>query len=143
MQLGVKLYCLYNFSFLRHAIRINDEHERDQLLEEEPRIALNPHQPPAGDVHENVPEITAGSFFRKQIGPDEESRHESNFQPLVDGSDTTEVAIQFRQLTKMITHGGKPTRYTAHEAIRHFRALALSPRFRACSENERKILLRR
>ena len=77
--------------FLRHAVRINDEHERDQLLEEEPRIALNPHQPPAGDVHENVPEITAGSFFRKQIGPDEESRHESNFQPLVDGSDTTEV----------------------------------------------------
>ncbi|MDO8591300.1 MAG: hypothetical protein Q7R65_05015 [bacterium] len=78
-------------AFLRHAIRINDEHERDQLLKKEPRIPLNPHQPPAGDVHEDIPEITTSSLFRKQVGPDEESQHESDFQPLIDGSDTTEI----------------------------------------------------
>ncbi|MBI2465964.1 MAG: hypothetical protein HYV66_01905 [Candidatus Sungbacteria bacterium] len=80
-----------NSAFLRHAVRINDEHERDQLLEKEPRIALNPHQPPAGDMHEDIPEIATSSLFRKQVGPDEEPQHESDFQPLIDGSDTTEV----------------------------------------------------
>jgi len=78
-------------AFLRHAVRIDDEHERYQLLEKEPRIPLNPHQPPAGDMHEDIPEITTCSFLREQIGPDEESQHESDFQPLVDGSDTTKI----------------------------------------------------
>ena len=81
----------HDSAFLRHAVCINDEHERNQLLEKEPRIPLNPHQPPAGDVHEDIPEITTSSLFRKQVGSDEESQHESDFQPLIDGGDTTEV----------------------------------------------------
>ena len=80
-----------DFTFLCGAPRINDEHERDQLLEEKPRIPLNPHEPPAGDVHEDIPEITTGSFFRKQVGPDEESQHEADFQPLIDGGDATKI----------------------------------------------------
>lgn len=77
--------------FLRHAICVNDKYERDQLLEKKPWITLNPHQPSASDVHEDVPEIAAGSFLREQVSPNEESQHESDLQPLVNGGDTTEV----------------------------------------------------
>ncbi|KKP76446.1 MAG: hypothetical protein UR72_C0002G0092 [Parcubacteria group bacterium GW2011_GWC1_35_21] len=42
-------------------------------------------------MHEDIPEITTSSLFRKQISPNEESQHESDFQPLIDGSDTTEI----------------------------------------------------
>jgi len=82
---------MYDFPLLRHTVRVNDEAERDHLLEKEPRVTLNPHQPPAGDVHQHVPEITTGSFLGEQVGPDKESQHESDFQPLIDGSNTTEV----------------------------------------------------
>lgn len=80
-----------DFAFLCRAPRVHNEHERDQLLEKEPRISLNPHQPPAGDVHENVPEITTSFFLREQVGPDKKSQHEGDFQPLIDGGDTTKI----------------------------------------------------
>jgi len=80
-----------DFAFLCRTPRIHNEHERHQLLDEEPRIPLNPHEPPAGDVHENVPEITAYSFFRKQIGANKKSQHEADFQPLIDCGDATKI----------------------------------------------------
>ncbi|KKP64264.1 MAG: hypothetical protein UR62_C0016G0002 [Candidatus Nomurabacteria bacterium GW2011_GWF2_35_12] len=42
-------------------------------------------------MHENVPEITTRSFFREHVGPDKESQHEADFQPLIDGGDTTKI----------------------------------------------------
>ena len=78
-------------AFLCGTPRVNDKYERDQLLEKEPRIPLNPHEPPAGDVHKDIPEITACPFFREQVGPDKESQHEADFQPLIDGGDTTKI----------------------------------------------------
>jgi len=78
-------------TFLRHAVRVHDEHERDQLLEKEPWVPLNPHQPSASNVHEDIPEVATSPLFRKQVSPNEEPQHESDFQPLIDGSDTTEV----------------------------------------------------
>src|SRR3989344_5535376 len=80
-----------DFAFLCGAACVRDEHERDQLLEKEPRIPLNPHEPPTRDVHEDIPEITTRSFFREHVCPNKESQHEADFQPLISGGNTTKI----------------------------------------------------
>src|SRR5690606_2654541 len=83
--------------FLGHSIRIADEDERYRLLKKKPLIALNPHQPSAGYVHEHVPEVALGAFLGEQVSANKESHDEPNLQPLVDAFEASEVVKTVRE----------------------------------------------
>lgn len=51
---------------------------------------------------------------------------------------STAAAIQLRSVTNIITHGGKPSRYTAQALMRHFLALVVCEPRRAYSEQDKK-----
>ena len=76
---------------LRHDEGVKDERERNQLLQKEPWISLDPHEPPTGDMHENVEEIADGSLLCEKVCSREISQYKPDLQPLIDGCDTAKI----------------------------------------------------
>lgn len=72
-------------------IRVDDEEKRENLLVEEPGVALDVHEPATADMHEYIPEVAALPFLGEQVSAHQESQDESYFQPLIQGIESPEI----------------------------------------------------
>lgn len=73
------------------SVRVGDEEKRDSLLESQPPVVLPPHQQTATEVHEHKPEIAGWTELGSLVGADQESDHQSDFQPLTEARQSAEV----------------------------------------------------